>query len=143
MLVRASRLFLSLYAPWAVYSVKMVGLRGIEPRRACSHLLPKQDRCQITELQPELKMVGAEGFEPPGRFRTRFQNETATKLRTYAPTENFWFIHKSESQSRGCAIHYCPSIPGTGGSRTHSASWWTVNQPTAPYSSCGDEPPTV
>jgi hypothetical protein len=29
------------------------------------------------------KMVEIEGFEPPGRCRTGFQNQTATKLRTY------------------------------------------------------------
>jgi hypothetical protein len=30
-------------------------------------------------------LVGAEGFEPPGAYATGFQNQTATKLRTYAP----------------------------------------------------------
>jgi len=32
---------------------KMVGARGIEPPREFVHLLPKQDRCQITDLHPD------------------------------------------------------------------------------------------
>jgi hypothetical protein len=34
--------------------VEMVGIAGIEPAREVIHWFPKPDRCQITELHPDI-----------------------------------------------------------------------------------------